>query len=84
MQVDRCVEAYYLYDEIGEKAKALDALFMGIRYCDEMMDINEYGAEKEITAVYNSILDILSRKYGLSELDVLEIIAYDDVRYFHL
>lgn len=81
LQVDRCVEAYYLYDEIGEKAKALDALFMGIRYCDEMMDINEYGAEKEITAVYNSILDILSRKYDLSELDVLEIIAYDDVRY---
>ena len=81
LQVDRCVEAYYLYDEIGEKAKALDALFMGIRYCDEMMDINEYGAEKEITAVYNSILEILSRKYDLSELDVLEIIAYDDVRY---
>lgn len=81
LQVDRCVEAYYLYDEIGEKAKALDSLFMGIRYCDEMMDINEYGAEKEITAVYNSILDILSRKYDLSELDVLEIIAYDDVRY---
>ena len=81
LQLDRKLEAYYLNEEVGKKALALDSLLQGISYYQELSDKNAYGAGEDLKISYQKILDILEQKYGVDEAKALEVLACDDIRY---
>ncbi len=80
--MNRKLEAYHNYLAIGEEVRALDALMAGVqKYPDIMLDAEQYHVTQEVDAVYETILNILNDKYGLTEEEAKNIIAYDDVTY---
>ncbi len=82
VEMNRKLEAYHNYLAIGEGVRALDALMMGIqRYPDIMLDAEEYHVTQEVNAIYETMLNILNDKYGITEHMAQVIIDYDDVTY---
>lgn len=81
LQLDRKLEAYYLNEEVGKRALALDSLMQGVSYYQKLSDKNAYGAGEDLKVSYQKILDILKQKYGVDETEVLEVLGFDDIRY---
>ncbi len=82
MEITRKLDAYHNYLAIGEEVRALDALMMGVqKYPDTLLKAEEFHVTQEVNAVYETMLNILNDKYGISENEAGVIIAYDDVTY---
>ena len=82
VEMNRKLEAYHNYLAIGEGVRALDALMMGVqKYPDIMLDAEEYHVTQEVNAIYETMLNILNDKYGITEHMAQVIIDYDDVTY---
>lgn len=81
LRLERKLEVYEYYLNEGELPQALDTLLQGVSQYNEMMQGDNYGASEELRTVYLKILDILNQQYGLSEEEVLGLLAQDDNAY---
>lgn len=82
LEMDRKLKSYHNYMGIGKEVQALDALMAGVeKYPDILLHAEEYHVEAEVNAIYETILNILSDKYDISEAAAKVIIDYDDLTY---
>ncbi len=82
LELNRKLDAYHNYLAIGKEVQALDALMAGIqKYPDILLEAEEYHVTQEVDAIYETMLNIISDKYGISESMAKEIISYDDLTY---
>lgn len=80
LKMERKLEAYETYQKMNDKElESLDTLLQGVAlYYDLLPYADEYYVTGEINDVYKQILDILAEKYGLSEVDAVEIATCDN------
>ena len=82
LELNRKLDAYHNYLAIDKEVQALDALMAGIqKYPDILLEAEEYHVTQEVDAIYETMLNIISDKYGISESMAKEIISYDDLTY---
>lgn len=80
--LNRKLNSYHNYLSIGKEVQALDALMSGVeKYPEILSEAEEYHVTQEINAIYETILNILSDKYDMSEPVAKVIISYDDLTY---
>ena len=80
LKMERKLEAYENYQRMSDKElESLDALLQGVAlYYELLPSADEYYVVGEINEVYQEILAVLSEKYGLSEVDAVEIALCDN------
>lgn len=79
LQMDRKLSSYNNYVNLGMSREALNALITGVeRYHQILPEAENYNVATEVYDIYAQILGILSANYGLSETDVLNILASED------
>lgn len=82
LELSRKLDSYHNYMGIGQEVQALDALMSGVqKYPDIMLEAEQFHVTQEVDAIYETILNILSDKYDLSETVAKVIIDYDDLTY---
>lgn len=82
LELNRKLNSYHNYLGIEKEVQALDALMSGVeRYSEILPEAEEYHVTQEIGAVYETLLNILSDKYEISEPVAKVINAYDDLTY---
>lgn len=82
LELNRELDSYHNYLGVNQEVYALDALMSGVRkYPDLLLEAEEYHIGQEVSAIYDSILNILSDKYDISESVAKVILSYDDLTY---
>ena len=82
LELNRELDSYHNYLGVNQEVYALDALMSGVRkYPDLLLEAEEYHIGQEVSAIYESILNILSDKYDISESVAKVILSYDDLTY---
>lgn len=81
LKLQRRLDSYNLNKKIGQEAEALDALLQGIMKYEELLAGKTYGAEEELQALYQQILEHLNQDYGISEEEARKINSYDSETY---
>ena len=82
MELNRKLDSYHNYLGVNQEVYALDALMSGVqKYPDLLLEAEEYHIEQELSAIYETLLNILSDKYNISESVAKVIIGYDDLTY---
>lgn len=76
LQLQRRLDSYHSNKKIGMDAEALDSLLLGVSRYGELMGSETYGANDELNALYQEILNCLSTDYGVSEEMALEMNTY--------
>lgn len=81
LQLERTLDTYETYKKLGHDPEALDALLQGICKYESMQMTDQYGADDELAAVYQRIVETLDQDYGIALEDAKEINTYDDLTY---
>lgn len=82
MELNRKLDSYHNYMGMNEEVYALDALMSGVqKYPDLLLEAEEYHITSDVNAIYETLLNILSDKYDISESTAKVIIGYDDLTY---
>ena len=77
-KLQRKLDSYEINERTGNQAQALDALLSGIAVYDSIMaEGNTYGAESELTALYQQITDALQNQFQVDEATAREVNAYE-------
>lgn len=79
LELNRKLASYHNYISMGKEVQALDALMSGIRkYPDIYKEAEEYHVTQEVSAIYETILNILNDRYSMSEAVAKVINDYED------
>lgn len=80
LQMERKLESYQNASKIGsDELATLNTLVQGVALYFEMLpEAEQYHVTDEVTEIYQEVLSILYAQYGLSETDVMDIIASED------
>lgn len=79
LRMQRKIDAYNNYMYMGKETDALNQLIEGIlRYNEIYEDAMEYNVVPELDSMYQTIMDALQNKYGLSVSEAVEIYAMED------
>ncbi len=79
LKIQIWLREYEIYEEEGSEVKALDSLIQSVdSYPELKASAEEWGCIENVEPVYNSMVNILQGKYGLSEDKAKEIAAIED------
>lgn len=80
LQMKRKLTAYQNASKIGsDELATLNTLVQGVvLYFDLLPEAEQYHVENEVTGIYQEVLSALYEQYGISEIDVMDIIASED------
>ena len=79
LQMQRKLDSYHNYLNMGKEIQALDALLLGVeKYPQILIEAEKYNATQEVRTIYETILNILNDKYNISEEVAKSIVAYED------
>lgn len=83
LKMERRLEAYEQNKKLRRKVEALDSLMKAVQNYNEIyQEAINCGADGEVEARYNTIIDILAEEYGLSEKEAKAIATTNsDVEY---
>lgn len=81
LSLQRKLDSYYNRMELGKELEAVDALFQGAEKYQKLMTYGDAGIQESLTKIYAQICDVLQNNYGVSQDEIAEINAYDDVTY---
>lgn len=77
-KLQRKLDSYQINMRIENQAQALDALLSGVAvYNDIMAAGNTYGAESELSTLYQQIIDTLQSQFQLDEVTAREVNSYE-------
>lgn len=79
---DNKLEAYQLYQSLGEEKEALNELLTAVAFYQKNTErANEYGALTEMQPGYEKILNLLQDSFQVSETEAVEIAQMEPLDY---
>lgn len=79
---DNKLEAYQLYQSLGEEKEALNELLTAVAFYQKNTErANEYGALAEMQPGYEKILNLLQDSFQVSETEAVEIAQMEPLDY---
>lgn len=81
LELERNMEVYEFYVKTEKEALAMNALLEGVQNYEEISEVNDFGSGRELTEIYQDILQILEEKYGITEEEAREINTYGAEEY---